>query len=95
MGTNTTHHPLGDDPDERRRHKKRLHAKVDQAQYDAGGIVSMDGGQYQMSGKRRLYSDVRGLGIAYFADKDDIRVETQDRPQAAGECNPARALTCI
>jgi hypothetical protein len=37
----------------------------------------------QVARQRRLNRDLRGLGVADFADHDLVRVVTQNRPQAA------------
>jgi hypothetical protein len=63
----------------------RTDPHVDEAGHGGGGIVGVQGGEYQVAGEARLHGDLGGLGVADLADHDDVRVLAQDGAQAAGE----------
>ena len=66
----------------------RLHSHVDQAREGPGGVVGVERGEYQMPGERRLHRDLGGLGVADFADQNNVRVVAQNRPEPARKGEP-------
>ena len=55
----------------------------------AGRVVGVQRREHEVTGERGLDRDVDGLGVADLTDQDDVGVLTQDRPQRAGEGQPA------
>ena len=45
----------------------------------------MDGGEDEVAGERGVDGDLRGLGVADFADEDLVGIVAEDGAQAAGE----------
>ncbi len=70
-----------------RRHKVvRLDTHVQKAANHVDDVIRVDGREHQVTGERRLNRDLRGLGVADFADHDLVGIVTQDRAQSAREC---------
>ena len=83
--TDLAHEALPDDPDQRRRHEKRLDAHVEQAEQRRAGIGRMQRGHHQVAGECGLDRDPCGLLVADLADQDHVGVLTHDRLQPGRE----------
>src|SRR5581483_6601209 len=63
----------------------RLHAHVEEAPNYIDHVVGVDGGEHQVTRKRRLNRYLRRLGVANFANQNLVRIVAQNRSQAARE----------
>ena len=70
---------------ERRGDEIRLDAHVHEPGERAGRVVGVQRGENQVAGERRLHRDLRGFGVANFADENHVRVVAQNRAQPARE----------
>ena len=68
------HQPLRDHRAERRLQEKALDAEIDQPRHGGGRGLGMQRRQHEMAGQRRMDGDMRGLGVADFADHDHVGV---------------------
>src|SRR6185437_16012487 len=82
---NQTDQALRQDAIQRGNKVVRLDSHVEEASNDIHDVVSVDCGEYQVAGERRLNGDLRGFRVADFADHDFVRVVTEDGAQAAGK----------
>src|SRR5580658_3704354 len=62
-----------------------LNAHVEEAAEDVDDVVGVDSGEDEVAGERGVDGDLRGLGVADFADEDLVGVVAEDRAQAACE----------
>lgn len=84
-GTDAADEALGEDAVEGGGDEERFDAHVDEACDGAGGIVGVEGGEDLMAGEGGADGDFGGLGIADFADHDDIGILAEDGTEAGGE----------
>src|SRR6185437_3807441 len=82
---NQTDQALRQDAIQRGNKVVRLDSHVEEASNDIHDVVSVDCGEYQVAGERRLNGDLRGFRVADFANHDFVRVVAQDGAQAAGK----------
>src|SRR4029077_19883974 len=81
MATDGAHQTLTKDSLQRRGNQEWFHAHVDQARNRSGRIVGVQGREKQMTGKRCLNGNLRGLKVARLAYHDPIRVLAKERSQ--------------
>ena len=82
------HQALGHDRLDRRRHKKRFDAHVDQPRERTRGIVRVQRAENQVTRQRGPDGDVRRLAITNLTHHDHVRILPQDVPQAGGKRQP-------
>lgn len=80
-----THEALGNEGADRGTNQERLHAHFHQTGDATDGVVGVKGGEYQVTGERGTYGNLRGFKVANFPHHDDVRVATQDAAQTAGK----------
>ena len=81
--TKHAHEALGQHRFERRSDEIRLDAHVHQTRQRAGRVVGVQRGENQVTGQRRLHGNLRGFGVANFADENHVRVMAQNGAQPA------------
>ncbi len=62
-----------------------LDAEVEQAEHAADRLARVDGAEDQVPGHAGLHGDARGLGVADFADEDNVGVLPQNAAEQRGE----------
>ena len=60
-------------------------AHVEEAAEDVDDVVGVDGGEDEVAGEGGVDGDLRGFGVADFADEDLVGVVAEDGAEAAGE----------
>ena len=80
--------PLRDDAVQRGDQAVAVHAHVGEPADDVEHVVGVHGRENLVAGERGLDGDMRGLGVADFADHDLVGVVPQDRAQPAHEGQP-------
>ena len=74
MRADPAHQALGTGKNDGGRNQKRRDAHVVQPRDGAGRVVAVHRGEHLVAGERGFDGDFRGLGVADFADHDDVRV---------------------
>jgi hypothetical protein len=69
--------------------RKGLDAHVDEAVDGRHCIHGVQGRQHQVTRQRRLHGNLRGLGVADFADQNHVGILAQGAPEPVGEGEPA------
>ena len=79
------HQALRQDAVQRRHKIVGLDAHVQEAADHVDDVIGVDGREHQVAGQRGLDGDLRGFGVADFADHDLVGIVAQNRTQAARE----------
>ena len=85
MRAESADQPLRNDGAQGRREQELLDLHVSQTGDSTEGVIRMDSGQHEMSGKRCLDGDLGRLPIADFTYHHHVRILAQDSAQAVGE----------
>src|SRR2546423_1179494 len=70
----------------------RLDTHIEQSTNRAGGAARVESANYQMASQRRLKNGFHSLGVADFADENDLRVLTHQRSQSSSQGERGRRL---
>ena len=85
MRTDAAHEALRAGKNHGGRNQKRRDAHVVEARDGAGRVIAVHGAKHLMAGERGFDGDFGGLGVADFADHDDVRVLAQNGAQGIGK----------
>ncbi len=85
FGADALGEALREDAEQRVGEVERIHAHVEQADDRLRRAVGVQGGEHEVAGERGLDADAGGLGIAHFADHDDVRIGAQEGAHDHGE----------
>ena len=86
------HQPLRDHRAQRRLQEKAFDAEIDQPRHGGGRGLGVQRRQHEMAGQRRMDGDMRGLGVADFADHDHVGVLTNEGAHRGREGETDRRL---
>src|SRR3989344_7903663 len=62
-----------------------MRAEVYKARERAGGVIGVDCREHKLSGQGRVHGYLRRLLVADLADKNNVRILPQNRPETACE----------
>ena len=85
MGADAAHEALGAGEDHRGGNQERRDAHVVEARDGARRVIAMHRAQHLVPRERGFDGDFGGLGVADFADHDDVRVLAEDGAERVGE----------
>ena len=86
------HEPLGDHGAQRRFQQKASTPRSSRRGIAAAADLGVQRRQHEMAGQRRVNGDIRGLGVAHFADHDDVWILANEGAHRGGESEADRGL---